>query len=524
MKFLKQHWFLFTILFISIVRFFLSYQLPSFYIKNLAYDDAIMINQMSSLLSHIYLGPYNEFTLIKGVFFPLVLALSKMLTLSFSSFFTLLYLLASLYFLWAMKHVIKDKKYLLLIYTMILFNPISFSSEVFQRMYRNTLSLSELLFFLGSVIQIIHADKHRIFHFISLGMIISCMYLTREDSIWIVVVLLFVFVYTIFKNKTWKTLFLWLIPVFLLNISLNIVSYINNKHYQIYSYNEMQTSKYKEFYLKLLQIKDEEQIDKVSLPKSTIYKVAKELPSFSISVETLDSIYNQFTTTQGQFDNGRMIWYLRNWLYHQNKFQNAQEAEDFFEKLCVEMDDLFEKGIFEKEWVIPSVFLSTPSWNELSQIPMALLESVIYTTTYQNVKTFSANKLLEVDEKNSYDSSRGLFEVYYNDYANAENMVDSNIASIEIIRMMYQIFTMIGSVVALVIYFKNIRKSDSIHVILHLIVCAYLIILGGVVYTHVTAFSSIRYRYFANLYILQSLFILLNCYRIRLCSLKKNKA
>ena len=50
---------------------------------------------------------------------------------------------------------------------------------------------------------------------------------------------------------------------------------------------------------------------------------------------------------------------------------------------------------------------------------------------------------------------------------------------------------------------------------------SYLLIIGGVTYTHISSFNAIRPLYLGNVYIIQSLFIIFNMYRIKDNILKK---
>ena len=192
---------------ITLIRFLISYKLPSFYIYNLVYDDNLMIFQLTNLLKGKYLGNYSDFTLIKGIMFPLSLFISKCIHMNFSTFFTILYILSCMYFTKGLEKIIKNKKVLIIVYMVLLFNPISYSSELFQRLYRNSLSSIELLFFLGVVIRLLLNDKvnkKSIINYILLGFIMSIMYLTREDNIWTLVVVLLLIVYKAIKIKKSK--------------------------------------------------------------------------------------------------------------------------------------------------------------------------------------------------------------------------------------------------------------------------------------------------------------------------------
>ena len=201
---------------ITLIKFLITYKLPSFYISNLVYDDGLMIHQLTSLLNGNYLGNYTSFTLIKGIIFPLFLFLTKSIHLSYSSMLSILYILSCMYFTKSLDKIVKDKKILIIIYAVLLFNPISFSSELFQRLYRNSLSSIELLFFLGVIIRIVLSNEVKrkdIINYIILGIILSIMRMTREDNIWTSVILVLLIIYKFIKNRKIKTILITLIPI-----------------------------------------------------------------------------------------------------------------------------------------------------------------------------------------------------------------------------------------------------------------------------------------------------------------------
>ena len=255
---IKKHWFILTIILISIARFLFTYKLPTFYLLNMKYDDFLMINYIKNLKNHIYLGTYQPLTLIKGPLFAFLLFIMNLYKISFASGLTVLYILAALFFTLSLKYIVKDKKYLIIIYLILLFNPVTYSQDLFQRLYRNSISFIELFLFLGSMIRILFSNDKRIINYVIFGISLSLMFLTREDNIWTYPILLFIPIYTFIKNRNIKNILLNIIPFVILFGSLNIVSLINYKHYGIYTYNEIQKSEFHNTYKKILQIKDDE--------------------------------------------------------------------------------------------------------------------------------------------------------------------------------------------------------------------------------------------------------------------------
>ncbi len=506
----KKCIYIIAIVALCIVRFLLSYKLDSIYLRNMRYDDVLMVQQSKSIENNQYLGVYGKNTLVKGLAFPFLLYFSRTVNLSYSIVLTIIYITSSLYCLFSIKKVINNRFMQIIFFTVILFNPISYSSDVFQRLYRNSLSCSELLLFIGTIINIIYSKKNNILNYIFLGVVMSIMFLTREDTIWVYLVLAIVIIYKLFKKNKIKNIFICSLPIIIIFLNLNLVSIINYNHYGTYTYNELKKSHFKDAYLKILQIKDDEKIDNVAIPKSTFYKLAEKSKVFGIKKYEIDAFYQKLADKNGEINNGNIIWYFRTLIYVNQNFKDGEEADKYFEKLSNEIEELFKEGELEKEIASPSIFINMPTESEIKNIPSNILNAIIYTSTYKNIKTFSKEDL---EERFSFNEYVKGYSIKYKDYHNAENIIENNSTQYEILRKAYMYFTIVFSLASIIIYCKNIMIKDKLNLLIHLIVIAYLTILCGVVYTHTTAFCAIRYCYLCNIYILQNMFILLNLYR-----------
>lgn len=516
-SFLKKHWFISLIVLFGLLRFLFTYKLPSFYISNMSYDDKLMVDQAVSLLKGDYLGTYGYKTLIKGPIFPFLLFIIRLYKINYTCIFTLLYIVACLFFVNSLKSVVKNKKYLLIIYLFLLFNPVTYSQDLFQRLYRNSISITELLFFLGASIRVLFNKDKRILNNILLGVSLSLMFLTRDDNLWTYPVILFIIVYSIFKDRKVKNIIITLVPIVILVLSLNIVSIVNYKEYGVYTYNEIQKSEFHNTYKKILQIKDDEKIHQVAIPKSTFYKLVDNIKSFNFTRKEIDRFYYTHADENGEIYNGNIMWYFRVLTYGKNKFKNGKESEKYYKKLGEEIDEAFKNGKLEKEFTMPSSFMAVPTKNDIKETFINCFNTILYTTSYKYIKTMT-------DVKNiGYDYSLGAYQVVYIDYHHTVDIVKRNPLQYELIRIIYYSLTIVFSIVSLLIYLKNILKWDFISIISHILIICYLLIIGGVAYTHTTSFHAIRPLYLGNVYIIQSIFILLNLYRLKDSKLFKTK-
>ena len=518
LKFIKKHWFILTVIFLCLLRFLLTYKLPNFYLSNLDYDDGLMIRDFSYLKIGSYLGPYFKTTLIKGPIFPFIMLISFLYKINYSTLLTILYIGASIYFMRSLKHIANNKKFLIIVLALLLFNPVTYSQDLFQRLYRNSISITELLFFLGSVIRVLFCKNKKVYNYILFGLSLSFLFLTREDNIWTYPVILFVFIYNVFKERRIKIVLKNLIPILILVGSLNLISYINYKNYGIYTYNEIQKSEFHNTYKKILQIKDDEKISMVSIPKSTLYKLSDNSKSFGISRDRIDYYYNLFADKDtGEIYNGNIIWYFRDIVFCEKKFTKGSQSEEYYKELGKDIDRLFEEGVLEKEFVMPSSFMAVPTKKDLVEVSKNLIYAIGYTSSYENIKTLTDTKDMK------YKKEINAYSYEYPDYHNTINIVEKNDLLYEIIRQIYKYFTIIFSIIGLYLYIRNIKNRDNISIFNHLLLLCYLLIMGGTVYTHVTSFHAIRPLYLGNIYIIQMLFILLNLYKkVEKCKLLTN--
>ena len=337
------------------------------------------------------------------------------------------------------------------------------------------------------------------------------MFLTKEDTIWAKLILILIIILKLYKNLSIKNVLINLIPVLVIVLNLNIMSYINYKNYNIYTYNELTDSYFKDAYVKILQIKDNEKIEQVAIPKSTFYKLAENSKVFDFSKEEIDRIFKLYPTKNGEIINSNIIWIFRSIIYEKYNFKDGKQANEYFYKLSKELDELFKEGKLEKEFAFSSVFMNPPSINDIKQLPKNLIKAIIYTSTYKNIRTFPNEKMKKVF---AWDDIVDAYKMNYYNSHNIANIIEENILINEIIRQIYKFFTIVFSIVSLIIYVKNIRTKDTLNMLLHIVLFIYLIVLCGVTYTHTTGFDAIRYCYLGNIYILQTIFIMLNLYRI----------
>ena len=510
-NYIIKHKVIIILIIVTILRFLLSYNLSNYFISSMRYDDNLMKIYLENLNIGNYLGNYDNNILTKGMFFSLVLSLLKMFNIRYNIGLSLIYIMSSILFTLSLKENIKDKKYLAFIYIVLLFNPVSYSSELFQRLYRNSFSLIELLIFLSFIIKIINNRKNDIINYVLLGISLLFMFLTREDNIWALIIVIVLIIYDLYKHFKIKNVIICFIPFIILFIGLNLVSYINYKYYGLYTYNELSDSNFKNFYINLLKIKDDYKLERTSITKNSLYKLCNVSKTFGFNKEDIDGFYNDYSNGN-EIENNDMIWYLRSFIFIKSEKRSAKDADFYYKKVSEEMDELFKEGKLEKEFVIPSVKFATPTLKDIIKLPIIFFKTVYYVSAYKDIKTAVINNS-SILKNGNYNKNFYAYFINVDDRYNTHNIAEKNGIIYEIFRIIYKYLTIVLSGFSFLFFIKHIREKSKLNFILIILFLIYFLIIIGISYNDVTSFNSIRYLYLGNVYIIQNIFILLNMYR-----------
>lgn len=526
MKNLFKNKILIILILLSVIKVILCAFLPMFYVENFAYDDALMIKQANSLFNGDYLGDYNTFTLVKGFFFPLVIAVFHFLHIPIGIGLSVLYILACTFFCFQIRDIFNDKKWIYILYIFLLFNPISFASETFERLYRNSIGPTQILFLLGFLYGVYKSknNKELLLNLIGTGFILISFILTREDFIWIIPAVFITFIVYIIKNKNLKSLCL-LVPIFIVFISLNITSSINKNYYDIKVNNELNESNFKKTYLEIVKIKPDKIVNRVSIPKSSLEKAYTLSPTFKKLKEDIDYLYEVGGENyKDEIPDGYLFWLLRITAAEHGYYENALKAEEFWGKVYEELSTNLDK--VETRTVLPSIFLSPITKDNFSKFCKELPKMYFYVLSYNDVKTFSYDDLKK--SKNSvvynhnpnsknYDFYKHYTAVIMNDVNGTADINKTYYKGVSgvfnIITFIYKYLSIVINIFGLISFVILIVKKQFKNLLMPIIVFAsFITLLCGVTYTHVSAFEAMRYFYLGPAYILLITFSIMCIY------------
>lgn len=390
----------------GLLKEFLVYNLPIMAVPKGIHDDWIMVHLADALRSGQWLGEYNDLTLTKGMFFPFYLAVLNFLHLSYLTTSALLYTVSCMLFVYALRPLLKKYWVCLVLYLALLWNPISYSVQAFQRVYRNSISYIQVLLifggFFGLWLRRREAAKKQLLWLLTATVGMVTFFYTREDAIWVEPFLLaFVLIYLGSLFFLWKKeharsyaakAVLVLLPFFCVWGAGQLISAENYSHYGIRLTNELQTGGFAKMYQSMMAVKPEEEIDGVTMTREKIARMCDECPT----LKKLESyIESSRLTWAGSEENekdwevrdGWVFWIFRTALAQAGYYTDGERVNQICLQIHEELERAMDEGRLTRQKTMPSTYMSP--WREgyLGKLLGALGKAVAYTTTYDEMET-----------------------------------------------------------------------------------------------------------------------------------------
>ena len=358
-KILKNNVWLIVIIILTIVKMCLISVQPVNGIYDMLYDDVLMVNQADSILKGEWLGEYNCLTLVKGPFTPLFIAFFNILHIPFLMSQEIFYDISIIFLLLVFRKKIKSQWKLILIYIVLLFNPITFCNEL-ARVYRDGIYTSLIVFLIACTIGLFLNRKEKIrkiiLYQIGLGITLSAIILCREETVWILpyligtilVNIIYILKDTELKEKT-KRIITYLIPVAIIAISVFTVIELNYKYYGVIQLNQYWGKEFKEAYGALTRIIPEKQKRKVPITRETLKKAYEVSPKFAELEEYLEGEEGKEWAKCGdssgyEIQGGWIHWAIMRAVESKGYYKDAVTANNYYEEVANEINQACDEG------------------------------------------------------------------------------------------------------------------------------------------------------------------------------------
>ena len=350
------------IILLILLKIYLISVQPIKYIPENKYDDALMLKQANSILQGKWLGEYNSLTLVKGPITPIFIAILNKLHIPFLIGQELLYDVSCLFVIYTFSKTIKNKKILYIIFAILLFNPVTFSTEI-CRVYRDGIYTSLTMLLIGFSYSIFlnreNSPKKQIKYFIGLGITLSALYLCREESIWIlpfVIISTITTIIFIIKDKKIKSskilIGMYAIPIAIFIINNLTICTVNYKNYGVFELNQYWSKEFKEAYGAITRVIPNEIYSKVPVSQETIKRICEISPKFKeieeyLTGEEADKWSKCGDGKIGEIQGGWIHWAIIKGVDAKGYYKDAKTANQYYKELANEINNAIDEGKIE---------------------------------------------------------------------------------------------------------------------------------------------------------------------------------
>lgn len=401
----KEKQFVLAVLVLLFFRQALVSRLPLYIIANSPHDDGWVVSRAASILAGEWMGAYDQYTLIKGAFAPLLMAFSNWLGVTFTGINTLLYCLACIFFIQAIRPFVKGNLVRLLLFAVLLFNPVSYALTTWQRPYRNGMAQWQLLFIFASVIAV-YARSNKSWKTLVKWEIVAGITLwsfinTREDGVWIYPFILCATLITAIawlKQRKGKQLILLAVPFAILISGNAALKAINNAYYGAPIINDRVSGNYAKAMRDLYMIKpDQADTEKYSAPeykdlyyniyRSTLEKAYAVSPTLNTFRNEIDEYISAWDGAEPLVDGELMVdhilFAIRDGIAEGGYYKDAASTEKIYENIHKELKEGFETSLLTKKKGFSISAASMPI--EMKNIPNIIKE---FFTSLQTILSF----------------------------------------------------------------------------------------------------------------------------------------
>lgn len=396
-----------------IFRFILSNRLPSYIISDSPHDDGWVVSRAVYILKGQWMGPYDQYTLIKGSFAPLLMAFSIRSGLTFRGLNTALYCIACLIFILAVRPVVKRRWIWLLCFALLLFNPISFALQTSQRIYRNGISLWQLPIIFGCLSALFlrrHQGWKTLLAWAILGGVTLGAFLqTREDGVWIypfVLVSAAVTIIAVLKEeglkRAWKQALLFLLPLALALAANGAVALINEAYYGAPIVNDRSNGNYAKVMRDLYLITPDAQEDALyqsdayaeqyyNIYVSTVEKAFAASPTLRSAAQPIRDAIAMWDSGEDLKDGepyaDHILFAIRDGVRGAGYYRSLPETESFYGQVHQELQTAFMNGTLSKRGISLSALAAPLKTGDLKKTLSLLPGTVKQVIGFEGVYT-----------------------------------------------------------------------------------------------------------------------------------------
>ena len=322
-------------------------------------DDHLMFKAAQSIVAGKWLGEYGWLTISKHMFFALWLAFLNAIKMPYLVGNMALWALACLFAVMAVKPVVQKNWQKLFMFLGLLYNP-AMSAQYATRIYRDAIFPSLCLMFVAGIVAVGLRYKEKtktwLGWMVMYGTSFGCIYLCREDGMWIMpffaaaaVIVTALLIFEKEKNIVPKVVCM----VLPFAISTGIIcgySYMNYTHYGVFATSDFSQGSFTAAYGALTSIEQDSWHPLVSVPADVREDVYAVSPAFAQVKNYLDSewYHERYVNANiGDYGSGSLYWALREAVSELGYYENAEKASRYFETVYNDIQAAVDSGVLK---------------------------------------------------------------------------------------------------------------------------------------------------------------------------------
>ncbi len=319
-------------------------------------DDHLMFTAAQNIVAGNWLGEYGWLTISKHAFFAVWLAFLHILKIPYMVGNMILWAVAAFTATMAVKPVLSKNWQKLFLFLGLLYNP-AMSAQYATRIYRDAIFPSLCLIFIAGVIGVGLRYKEKIGSWlvwlVLYGVSFGCIYLCREDGVWILpffaaafVIVTVLLILEKQKGAVVKAVTM-VLPFVLSGAIIAGYAYMNYVHYGRFIVSDFTSSEFKAAYGALASLQQDNWHPLVSVPEDVredVYGTSLIFKQIEEYLKSEDFKGRYMNPVVGDYQSGAFYWALREAAAEAGYYQNPVLAQLFYENLTEQIQTAVNGG------------------------------------------------------------------------------------------------------------------------------------------------------------------------------------
>lgn len=319
-------------------------------------DDHLMFTAAQNIVAGNWLGEYSWLTISKHMFFAVWLAFLHIVKVPYMVGNMALWAVACAFAVKAVKPVISKNWQRLFVFLGLLYNP-AMSAQYATRIYRDAIFPSLCLMFVAGVLAVGLRYRENVKTWLGwlvlYGASFGCIYLCREDGMWIIPLFAAAFVIVagllIFEKQ--KQLAVKIVAMALpFAISGAIIAgycYMNYIHYGLFATSDFSQGSFTAAYGAMTSLQQDNWHPLVSVPQDVREDVYAVSPAFAQLKNDIDSdwFHNRYVNDNiGDYGSGSLYWAMREAARTAGHYESAASAQQYFDTIYNDIQTAVDNG------------------------------------------------------------------------------------------------------------------------------------------------------------------------------------